>query len=257
MSEPFPEPTTPASSRTEVFLRYLDYFRARLADKLGALPAAELTRSRLPSGWTPLELAKHLRYVELRWLEWGFEGRAVADPWADNQDGRWHIGPDETLDSLLDDLLAQAARSRAIIESHDLSDRGQPGQRWAQGADPATLERVLFHLLQEYARHLGHLDIVVEIATGEAEELFLAERAVVQPPVPARDRGGPERPGISRGDTRRCVSRPSPRRSSSRTRRAPRSRCAARSPAAGRPAASWRPPRRPACRWRSGHPGAA
>ena len=37
-------------------------------------------------------------------------------------------------------------------------------------ADPATLERVLFHLLQEYARHVGHLDIVTELATGASGE---------------------------------------------------------------------------------------
>jgi len=43
------------------------------------------------------------------------------------------------------------------------------GTRW-DGADPATLERILFHLLQEYARHLGHLDVVTELATGSAEE---------------------------------------------------------------------------------------
>ena len=42
VSEPFPEPTVPAASRTEVFLRYLDYFRARLAAKVTELPAAEL-----------------------------------------------------------------------------------------------------------------------------------------------------------------------------------------------------------------------
>ncbi len=74
MSVPFPSPTVPASSRTEVFGRYLDYFRARVTDKVEALPAAELRRTRLPSGWAPLELLKHLRYVERRWLEWGFEG---------------------------------------------------------------------------------------------------------------------------------------------------------------------------------------
>ena len=62
---------------------------------------------------------------------------------------------------LLADLAGQAARSRAVIESHDLDEVGQPGDRW-DGADPATLERVLFHLLQEYARHVGHLDIVTE-----------------------------------------------------------------------------------------------
>jgi len=167
---PFPEATTPASSRAEVFLRYLDYFRSRLAAKLESLPAAELQSSRLPSGWTPLELAKHLRYVELRWLEWGFEGRDFADPWADSEGGRWHIGPGETLSTLLADLDAQASRSRAVIESHPLDEVGQPGDRW-DGADPATLERILFHLLQEYARHVGHLDVVTELATGRSGEL--------------------------------------------------------------------------------------
>ena len=166
---PFPEPTTPAGSRAEVFLRYLEYFRSRLAAKLEALPAAELRRSRLPSRWTPLELAKHLRYVELRWLEWGFEGRDVGDPWADREGSRWHVGPGETLEVLLVGLDEQAARSRAIIEAHDLDEVGQPGDRW-DGADPATLERVLFHLVQEYARHVGHLDVVTELAVGVTGE---------------------------------------------------------------------------------------
>jgi hypothetical protein len=60
VSEPFPEPTIPASSRTEVFLRYLDYFRSRVAAKIEAMPPAELRSTRLPSGWTPLELLNHL-----------------------------------------------------------------------------------------------------------------------------------------------------------------------------------------------------
>ena len=166
---PFPEPTTPAGSRAEVFLRYLDYFRSQLASTLESLPAAELRRSRLRSGWTPLELVKHLRYVELRWLEWGFEGRDVGDPWGDHQGDRWSVGPDETAATLLAGLRAQAARSRAIVEARRLDEVGQPGERW-DGADPATLERVLFHLLQEYARHVGHLDIVTELATGRSGE---------------------------------------------------------------------------------------
>jgi hypothetical protein len=56
-----------------------------------------------------------------------------------------------------------------VIESHDLSEIGQPGPRW-NGADPPTLERILFHLLQEYARHLGHLDIVAELADASVGE---------------------------------------------------------------------------------------
>jgi Protein of unknown function (DUF664) len=169
MSVPFPEPTVQADSRTEVFLRYLDYYRSQLTGKLASMPVADLRHSRLPSGWTPLELLKHLRHVERRWLEWGFEGRAVEDPWADRQDGRWYVAPDETLGTLTAELTEQAARSRAIIESHDLAEIGQPGPRW-DGADPAPLERVLFHIFQEYARHVGHLDIVTELSAGTTGE---------------------------------------------------------------------------------------
>lgn len=169
MSLPFPSPTIAVSSRAEVFLGYLEYFRDRLVSKLEDLPDGELRASRLPSGWTPIELLKHLAYVELRWLEWGFEGRDVADPWGDRRNCSWFVAAGETLDELVAALRARAARSRAIVESHDLAEIGQPGERW-DGADPATLERVLFHLLQEYARHVGHLDIVSELAGGQTGE---------------------------------------------------------------------------------------
>lgn len=169
MTVPFPEPTTPAGSRTEVFLRYLGYFRDRIAARLRELPAGELRRSIVPSGWTPLELLRHLTYVERRWLEWGFEGGAVGDPWGDQRDGRWYVGPDETLDGLLAELDDRASRSTAIIEGHDLDEVGQPGERWS-GQPPATLERVLFHLVQEYARHVGQLDVVCELGGGGTGE---------------------------------------------------------------------------------------
>jgi uncharacterized damage-inducible protein DinB len=165
----FPSATTPIGSRSQVFLTYLDYFRSRLVSKLRKLPEADLRASRLPSGWTPLELLKHLRYMERRWLVWGFEGEAVPDPWADEVDGRWTVTDDEDLDSLVAGLGEQAARSRAVIEAHDLAEVGQPGERWA-GRPPATLERVLFHMMQEYARHVGHLDVVCELVTGTTGE---------------------------------------------------------------------------------------
>ena len=130
MSLPFPEPAAEVPSRAGVLLGYLDYFRSRLVSKLAALPAAELRVSRLPSGWTPMELLRHLAFTELRWLEWRFEGREIADPWGDDRDGRWYVPPGETLAGLTAALHAQAARTRAIAESHDLDERGQPGAGW-------------------------------------------------------------------------------------------------------------------------------
>jgi uncharacterized damage-inducible protein DinB len=169
VSLPFPSPTDPADSRAEVLLRYLDYFRSVLLAKLDGLPERELRRSRLPSGWTPLELVKHLTYVELRWLEWGFEGRPVDEPWGERRDGRWWVAPDETLGGLTAALRARAEVTCSVVGAHDLADVGAPGERW-DGAAPASLERVLLHLVQEYARHAGHIDIVRELVDGTVAE---------------------------------------------------------------------------------------
>jgi uncharacterized damage-inducible protein DinB len=169
MSLPFPSPTIPAADRAEVLVRYLDYFRESLTAKVAELPEEELRRSRLPSGWTPLELVKHLRFVELRWISWGFQGRDVGDPWGDQRDDRWHVTADETRDGLLDSLREQGRHTAEVVAANDLEAVGAPSPRW-DGKPPASLERVLLHLMQEYARHLGHLDIVAELAGGPTGE---------------------------------------------------------------------------------------
>lgn len=169
MTTPFPSPTIPVATRVDIFTGYLDYFRSRLLSRLHSLPPDALRASILPSGWSPIELLKHLRFVELRWLEWGFLGRDVPEPWGDAQDGRWHVGPEESFADLIAALQAQAATTTAIVAAHDLAEIGQPGERWGD-AEPATLERVLFHLIQEYARHLGQLDVVSELSGGEVGE---------------------------------------------------------------------------------------
>jgi len=165
----FPSPTGPRRPRDEVFLQYLDYFRERVIEKVASLPHDALVVSVVPTDWTALELVKHLTYVEMRWLEWGFEGRTVADPWGDHVGDRWCVSPGDTRESLLDQLRVRGAHTTEIVHRHELDELGQPGPRWS-GDEPATLERVLFHLLQEYARHLGHLDVYSELADGQLGE---------------------------------------------------------------------------------------
>ena len=63
-------------------------------------------------------------------MEWRFEGHDIAGPWGDSQDGRWHVAAGQSLDGLVAALHAQAAQTRAVVESHDLADLGQPGDRW-------------------------------------------------------------------------------------------------------------------------------
>ena len=163
----FPEPTDPADSRAEVFLRYLDYFREQAIEKVRALPEADARASRLPSGWTPLELLVHLTAMERRWIEWRFDGRPLPDPWVDQPDGRWQVPAGETVADVLAGLAARGAYTRTFVSATDLDTVGKPGPGW-EGT--ATLERVLFHMFQEYARHLGHLDIATELAGGPTGE---------------------------------------------------------------------------------------
>ena len=165
----FPEPTHPRDDRREVLLEYLDFYRAVVRAKVSGLTDEELRTSLVPSGWTPIELVNHLRHVERRWLRWGFEGQALDDPWGDSRDGRWYVSPGQPVEIVLDALDAGGADTRDLVLSHDLSDLGAPGERW-EGAEPPPLERVLLHLIQEYARHAGHLDIVRELADGTVSE---------------------------------------------------------------------------------------
>jgi len=171
MTRSFPEPSSTTADPARLFLNYLDFYRATIADKLDGLSDAELRRSRLPSGWTPIELLKHLVYMERRWLVWGFEGEAVDAPWGDRgPNDRWHVGDDESVDDLVAALHRGGARTRAIVEDADLASLGRIGGRFDPDREPPNLIWILFHVLQEYARHAGHLDIARELADGAVGE---------------------------------------------------------------------------------------
>ncbi|SCL31350.1 Protein of unknown function [Micromonospora rhizosphaerae] len=169
MSVPFPEPG-PSSDVPAHFLSYLDYYRETVADRLAGLTDAQARSTRVPSGWTPVELVKHLTFMERRWLVWGFLGEQVPDPWGDHAQGRWHVRPDETVADLVEALRRNGARTREIVESATLHSPAALGGRFTDEASRPTLAAILFHVLQEYARHAGHLDIVRELIDGRTGE---------------------------------------------------------------------------------------
>ena len=166
-----PEPDGRLGDAKQLLLGYLDYYRSAVARKVDGLPDADLRSSRLPSGWTPLELVKHLVYMERRWLEWGFLGVPVEEPWGDRgPDGRWAVAPEESPADLLVRLHAGGERTRRAVEAASLPDLAATGGRFGVDEPPRTLAWILFHVLQEYARHAGHLDIVRELIDGSVGE---------------------------------------------------------------------------------------
>lgn len=169
------EPRLDSADPAEQFAAYLDYYRAVVARKLEGMTDEQLRTSLLPSGWTPLEMLTHLVHMERRWFVWGFLGEQVEHPWGDNVDGApeqpWRVpdgvGPDE----LVAALHAGGRRTQEVLASHDLAERGVVGGRFvAADGTPPTLAWICFHVLQEYARHAGHLDVVRELADGATGE---------------------------------------------------------------------------------------
>jgi uncharacterized damage-inducible protein DinB len=164
----FPEPRSDTADTAVLLVRYLDFLRETVQAKVAALPEDERRRSRLPSGWTPLELLSHLAHMERRWLVWGFLAQDVDAPWGDARDDRWHVPGAVTLDVLAAMLHEVGERTTGILAEHSLDERGRPGGRFEE--DPPTLAWICFHVLQEYARHAGHLDVAVELAGGPVGE---------------------------------------------------------------------------------------
>lgn len=89
------------------------------------------------------------------------------EPWSDDDSGettasaRGVVSQDVTADELAVQLRALGSRTRAVLSEYELDAPGKGGGRF--GDDPPKLEWICFHVLAEYARHAGQLDIVEEI----------------------------------------------------------------------------------------------
>ena len=170
-----PEPPI-AADETATLLGYLDYQRATLAWKRAGLDAAGLGVKVAASSMTLGGMLKHMAFVEDFWFSYFLFERDPAPPWdtvdwkADH-DWDWHSAAQdapEQLDKLWQDAVA---RSRALV-SEALARGGleQLAQRkWANGRAP-SLRWILCHMIEEYARHNGHADLIRESVDGETGE---------------------------------------------------------------------------------------
>jgi hypothetical protein len=146
----------------------LDFYRSAVLSKLDGLDDAALDTTVVPSGWTPRQLLAHLVFMERRWFVWGFLAEQVDDPWGDHVDGRWST--DESVAALSERLLAGGRRTSEILRDHPLDEPAAAGGRFPADEPPPTLATIAFHVLQEMARHAGHLDVVRELIDGSTGE---------------------------------------------------------------------------------------
>ncbi|WP_233515436.1 DinB family protein [Marinitenerispora sediminis] len=163
------DPPTAADERT-MLSAWLDWHRGTVHRKCAGLDPA--LASAAPLATSPLVSAggivAHLRWVEHYWFEvvlLGLPDRGPSTP-AD-PDAEWRAGGERPLPELLAEYEAQCARSREIAGRLELNSGAR---RRRVGESPVTLRWVLVHLLEETARHNGHLDIVRELADGVTGE---------------------------------------------------------------------------------------
>ncbi len=164
----FIEPAADTADPADLFARYLSYYRETAITKAAALDEDDLRTPRVASGWTPIELLNHLAFMERRWFVWGFLGEEVDAPWGDSAEYRWYVDPATTLEEVVTTLERTGERTTEILRTRSLEETGAAGGRF--GDNPPALAWICFHVLQEYARHVGHLDIVVELAGGPTGE---------------------------------------------------------------------------------------
>jgi uncharacterized damage-inducible protein DinB len=150
---------------------FLAYFRATLRRQVEDLTPEQLDRTLAPSPMTLGGMVSHLAFVEDYWCRHVLHGAEPAEPWrsidwATDPDQDWHRAAGQSADELL------ALHETAVRAADEAIDRALA----AGGLDTlAVVDRhgeapslrwILLHLVEEYARHAGHADLIRESIDG-------------------------------------------------------------------------------------------
>jgi hypothetical protein len=159
------EPPSYVGEPVELLLGYLDFLEDVTLRKISGLTEDRVRTSIFPSGWTPLGMIKHLACTERFWTRHVFLGEDVDFSWPGHPDAEWRMDDDDTTESVTGFYRGERAHTRHALAGLPAS---APGQRpfSPDSGQPPTLGWVLCHLLQQAARHAGHLDIARELTDG-------------------------------------------------------------------------------------------
>jgi hypothetical protein len=166
-----PEPPL-AGDEISTLLGSLERQRATFAWKCGGLDAAGLRATVGASSITLGGLLKHLASVEDIMFAWKLFGRSPGPPWEtvdwDADPGwPWHSAANDSSEALMTLWQDAVARSRTLV-AEALADGGldHPGKLTTPTGESPSLRRLLVDLIEEYARHVGHADLIRESVDG-------------------------------------------------------------------------------------------
>jgi uncharacterized damage-inducible protein DinB len=164
-------PVPPAHADERAMLEtWLDFQRATLALKCEDLDDAQLREcSAPPSELTLLGLVQHLAEVERQWWRRVFEGDENVEPLYGGRPGdAFTLVEGRGLDEAKADWQREIDHSREITADASLDDTGRLDEFGAGflGSETVSLRWILVHLIEEYARHLGHADLLRERIDG-------------------------------------------------------------------------------------------
>lgn len=168
------EPSVRSLDEISSLRGWLDFHRETARRKTGGLDSAALARTLPPSTMTLGGLLKHLAFVEHWWTRCILAGEDFGAPWdavdweADG-DWDWHSAVDDTPEQIRALYDAEVAAADALIDAALASPTGldtdsvRPDRH---SGEPFTLRWILMHLIEEYARHNGHADLMREAVDG-------------------------------------------------------------------------------------------
>ena len=170
-----PEPPI-AGDETATLLGFLDYQRATFRWKCAGVDAAGLRATVGVSSMTLGGMLKHLALVEEGWFSQSLHGRELGPPWdavdwdAD-PDWEWRTAAEDSPEELMAlwEGAVDAARANLGAALGD-GGLGQLARRpWPDGRAP-SLRWIVCHMVEEYARHNGHADLLRESVDGQTGE---------------------------------------------------------------------------------------
>jgi uncharacterized damage-inducible protein DinB len=168
VTEPTERRSVPiAADEVESLLSYLDWHRDTLRIKTEGLTQAQQATRLEPSTLTLGGLLKHMALVEDHWFSVVLLGNEDVEPWHD-PDWEFRTAADdspEELRRLLDQAIAASdANIRRVLDSDGLDALSVRESRRSEGR--FSLRWILLHMIEEYARHNGHADLIRESIDG-------------------------------------------------------------------------------------------